>query len=92
MYLFQNTHAQAHTQIFTIPDPNEGPDRNEHFEKLSQWFWRTPCCSLVTNLCLTFCYPMDYSLPGSSVFGISQERIQEWVATSFSRASSRPMG
>jgi len=30
------------------------------------------------------CNPMDYSLPGSSVHGILQERILEWVATSFS--------
>ena len=36
-----------------------------------------------------FCHPMDYSLPGSSVHGISQERILEWVAFSFSRGSSR---
>ena len=28
-----------------------------------------------------FCNPMDYSLPGSSVRGISQARILEWVAT-----------
>ena len=33
---------------------------------------------------------MDYSPPGSSVHGISQARIQEWVATSFSRGSSLP--
>ena len=33
---------------------------------------------------------MDYSLPGSSVCGIFQARILEWVAISFSRASSRP--
>ena len=33
---------------------------------------------------------MDYSLPGSSVHGISQARILEWVAISFSRASSWP--
>ena len=34
--------------------------------------------------------PMDCSLPGSSVCGIFQARILEWVAISFSRASSRP--
>ena len=34
--------------------------------------------------------PMDYSLPGSSVRGISQARILEWVATSSSRGSSWP--
>ena len=33
---------------------------------------------------------MDYSLPGSSVHGIFQARVMEWVAISFSRGSSRP--
>ena len=33
---------------------------------------------------------MDYSLPGSSIHGILQVRILEWVAISFSRASSQP--
>ena len=33
---------------------------------------------------------MDCSLPGSSVHGISQERVLEWVAISFSRGSSQP--
>ena len=36
------------------------------------------------------CDPMDCSLPGSSVHGILQARILEWVAISFSRGSSRP--
>ena len=36
------------------------------------------------------CNPMDYSPPGSSVHGISQARIVEWVVISFSRGSSRP--
>ena len=34
--------------------------------------------------------PMDCSLRGSSVHGVSQARILEWVAISFSRESSRP--
>ena len=34
--------------------------------------------------CLTLCDPMDYSLPGSSVSGILQARILEWVAIPFS--------
>ena len=37
---------------------------------------------------LTLCDPMDCSPPGSSVLGISQARILEWVAISFSRGSS----
>ena len=40
---------------------------------------------LVTQLCLTFCDPMDYSPPGSSVHGILQARILEWVAISSCR-------
>ena len=36
------------------------------------------------------CFPMDCSLPGSSVHGIFQARVLEWVAISFSRGSSQP--
>ena len=38
------------------------------------------------------CDPMDYSLPSSSVHGILQARILEWVAIPFSRGSSLPRG
>ena len=34
----------------------------------------------VTQSCLTLCDPMDCSLPGSSVHGIFQARVLEWVA------------
>ena len=44
----------------------------------------------VAQLCLTLCNPMDCSLPGSSVNGILQARILEWVAVPFSRGSSQP--
>ena len=44
----------------------------------------------VTQLCLTLCDPMDCSLSGSSVHGILQARILEWVAVPFSRVSSQP--
>ena len=43
---------------------------------------------LVAKLCLTVCDPMDYSPPGTSVHGISQATVLEWVAISFSRQSS----
>ena len=46
--------------------------------------------SEVAQSCRTLCDPVDYSLPGSSVHGILQARILEWVAISFSRGSSRP--
>ena len=43
---------------------------------------------LVTESCLTLCDLMDYSPPGSSVHGILQARIMEWIAIPFSRESS----
>ena len=46
--------------------------------------------SEVAQSCLTLCYPVEYSPPGSSVYGIFQARILEWVAISFSRGSSQP--
>ena len=46
-------------------------------------------CMLSCLSCLTVCGPVDCSLPGSSVHGILQARILEWVMPS-SRASSQP--
>ena len=48
------------------------------------------CCYSVTKLCPTLCDPMDCSLPVSSVHGILQARILEWVAIFFSRDLSDP--
>ena len=45
---------------------------------------------LVAQSCLTLCDPVDCSLPGSSVRGIFEARILEWVAIPFSRGSSQP--
>ena len=54
------------------------------------WSLSHPQKVLVAQSCPTLCDPMDCSLPGSSVHGISQARILEWVAIPFSRGSSRP--
>ena len=43
------------------------------------------CCAMLYSVVSDSCYPMDYSPPHSSVHGISQARILEWVAISFSR-------
>ena len=48
------------------------------------------CCCLVPQSYPTLWDPMDCSLPGSSVHGISQARILEWVAIFFSWGSSWP--
>ena len=64
-----------------------------------KWFttenckWLNPswvCLCSVAQLCSMFCNPMDFSLPVSSVHGISQARITEWVAISFSKRLSWP--
>ena len=47
-------------------------------------------CAKLFQSCLTLCDPMDYRLPGSSIYGITQTRILEWVAISFSRGFSGP--
>ena len=45
---------------------------------------------MVTQSCLTLCDHMDCSPLGSSVHGILQERILEWVGIPFSKESSQP--
>ena len=50
-------------------------------------FLKSCSCSVVSA-----CDSLDCSLPGSSVHGIFQARIPEWVAISFSRGSSWPRG
>ena len=47
-------------------------------------------CAKSLQSCLNLCDPMDCSPPGSSVHGILQARILEWVAISSSRGSSWP--
>ena len=66
------------------------------YEQELRWEKRKWCMfnwnkeSEVAQSCLTLCDPMDCSLPSSSVHGIVQARILEWVAISFSRGSSWP--
>ena len=45
---------------------------------------------LISQLCLTLCDPLDCSPPDSSVHGILQAWILEWVAIPFSRESALP--
>ena len=55
--------------------------------RLAGW-WKVK--ALVDESCPTLCDPMDCSPPGSSVHGILQARILQWVAIAFSRGSSSP--
>ena len=59
-----------------LPDSGDLPlSGTYYFSTLSYIF-----CCLVAKLYLTLCDLVDCSLPGSSVHGISQARILEWVA------------
>ena len=58
------------------------------FTSLQTIHWFLPI--FVAQSCPTLCDPMDCSLSGSSVHGIFQARVLEWIAISFSRGSSRP--
>ena len=70
-----NTHTQPRCTLTDIRDRLESVCRG---------------ATKVAQSCLTLCDPMDCSLPGSSVHGIFQARVLEWVAISFSRGSSWP--
>ena len=77
-----NPHRQQPTRFL---HPWDSPGRNTkvgcHF--LLQCT-RVKSESEVAQLCPTLSDPMDYSLPGSSIHGILQGRVLEWVAIAFS--------
>ena len=75
-----------------LPRPWDSPGKNTavgcHF--LNQCM-KVKSKSEVAQLCPTPSDPMDCSLPGSSVHGIFQTRILEWVAISFSKYRQRKL-
>ena len=74
------------TESFSINHPDITPIFYFiSYSKTQLWRMTVLCCYLVAQLCLTLCDPIDCSMPDSSVLGISQARILEWVAVSFSR-------
>ena len=95
------TPSQSHPQTFWYirkqKKPMQSTSRTLLFRGLKLWELIRPifsvfscnyCVCSVAQSCLTFCDPMDYSLPGSSVHGILQARILEWVTVYSSRGSS----
>ena len=78
-----NSLSFSHSDHFLFP-----PEILSHFFFLDQCFPKE--LSVLPNKVYTLCNPMDCSLPGSSVQMISQTRVLEWVAISFSRGSSQP--
>ena len=64
--------------------PGKVTTRPLHGGRQACW---SPCC-LVTQLCPTLCDPVDCGQPGSSVHGIVQAMMLEWVVMPLSRGSS----
>ena len=83
------THRQQPTRM---PHPWDSPGKNTGvgFHFLLQCM-KVKSESEVAELCLTPSNPMDCSLPGSSVHGIFQARVLEWVAIAFSKELLRVM-
>ena len=91
----KETSDQTRVPVFTFSSACVIHGAAKSQTRLSNWTdWLTDCLWLVRVLavqsCPTLCDPMDCSPPGSSVHGILQAKILEWVVIPFSRASSWP--
>ena len=80
---------EAHEERFRGIQEKRWSPRTRSSEGRVSRFLAPNACS-VAQWCLTLCDPMGCSLPGSSVHGISQARILEWMAISFSRGFPDP--
>ena len=91
-FLLQSRVNQLH--VYIHPFFFGFPSHLSHHRILSrvpQLYSRFPwCCAKLLLSCLTLCNPIDCSPPASSVHGILQARILEWVAMPSSRRSSQP--
>ena len=84
------TRGQYHNQETGISSTHYPDQLKENLWQQFMSICHMKSKSEVVQPCLTLCDPMDRSLPGSSLHGIHQARVLEWVAISFSRGSSRP--
>ena len=100
LFTLGNTHVSKLFSQIIPPSPSPTDPKSLFFMSVSLLL---PCiqyhhCRLskfhiyalseVVQLCPTLCDPRDCSLPGSSVHGIFQAIVLEWIAISFSRRSS----
>ena len=82
IYVYKNLHIDANSPKL---ETNQVSKRMDQYIVMHEVKW-----SEVTQSCPTLCDPVDCSLPGSSVHGIFQAIVLEWIAISFSRGSSQP--
>ena len=94
---------QGYWSGLPYPPPEDLPDSEMEPRPLCLLHWqagslplappgkpRNTLCVLVAQSCPTLAIPMDCSPSGSSVHGVFQARILEWVSMPFSRLSSHP--
>ena len=91
----RSVHSERRTCIWHQKGPSSCETEWEVDLRRSMWMVQiatvmTLVPAKLLHLCPTLCNPMDYSPPGSSVHGILQARMLEWVAMPSSRGSSRP--
>ena len=95
----RDTKGTFHAKTGSIKDRNgmdltEAEDIKKRWQEYTEELYKKDLheeyyCCLDTKSCLTLCNLMDCSLPGSSVHGIFQAIVLEWVAIAFSAASVR---
>ena len=73
--------------ILLRPECRQAVSSDDFLKQASSCFLPSTVQPVCVQSCLTLCDPVDYSPPGSSVHGISQARIPEQVAISFSGSS-----
>ena len=83
----KDTKGKYHAKLGTIKSRNS-MDLKEAKDIKKRWQEYTE--REVAQSCPTLSDPMDCSLPGSSVHGIFQAIVLEWIAISFSKESSQP--
>ena len=100
MKIIEMTTKDLEYHINLVGKVGVGCARNEsNFERYLLWvkYYQTAFHVMHPNVMLShfshvwLCDPMDCSLPASSIYGILQARIPEWVAKPFSRGSFIPM-
>ena len=76
----------AWRNINNLRDADDTILMTESKEELKSLLMKVKSEREVAQLCLTLCDPMDCSPPGSSVHGIFQARVLEWVTIAISHS------
>ena len=85
-----NPNLSSCPTLYAIPISSPCTHLCTHMPNYTRNLIISHCCSSVTKSCPTRCNPMNCNPPDSSVHGIFQARILQWVAIFFSRRASWP--